>query len=349
MARLIRCECGFVARGATVGEVIDLIREPCAVTIRPSFTRSGGKTRSAGSRSNSPHPKAAMSTQTTVHFDPAAYKATTRRQWEQAAQAWHRWGPTLENWLGGATELMLDLAEVGEGCRVLDVAAGAGGQTVAAVRRVGAGGAVLATDISPAIRRFAEAEAVRAGVSNVAVREMDGEHLDVDPGHYDAAISRVGRIYFPDQQAALTGNLRALRPGGRFATVTYSTPANNEFFSIPVSIIRRRAELPPPLPGQPGPFSLGAPGVLEAALLRAGFVDVQVRTVPAPLRMESASECERFERESFGALHQMLSRVDEAGRAAAWAEITDQLRQFEDADGFVGPCELLVAAGRRPS
>jgi SAM-dependent methyltransferase len=288
-----------------------------------------------------------MSTQTTVVFDPAAYKATTRDQWEQAAQAWHRWGPTLENWLGAATDLMLDLAQVGEGSRVLDVAAGAGGQTIAAARRAGPGGAVLATDISPAILRFAEAEALRAGVSNVAVREMDGEHLDVDPDHYDAAISRVGLIYFPDQQAALTGILRALRPGGRFATVTYSTPASNEFFSIPVSIIRRRAGLPAPLPGQPGPFSLGAPGVLETTLRRAGFIDVQVHTIPAPLRMATASECTRFERESFGALHQMLSKVDDAGRAAAWAEITDQLSRFEAADGFVGPCELLVAGGRR--
>jgi SAM-dependent methyltransferase len=289
-----------------------------------------------------------MSTQTTAVFDPAAYKATTRHQWEQAAPAWHRWSPTLEAWLGDATDLMLDLAQVGDGSRVLDVAAGAGGQTIAAARRVGSGGAVLATDISPAILRFAESDALRAGLSTVAVREMDGENLDVEPQQFDAAISRVGLIYLPDQHQALTGILRALRPGGRFATVTYSTPDNNRFFSIPMTIIRRRAQLPPPLPGQPGPFSLGAPGVLEAALVRAGFVDVEVHAVPAPLRLPSASDCVRFERESFGALHQLLSGLDEAGREAAWAEITEQLGQFQGADGFIGPCELLVAAGRRP-
>jgi len=289
-----------------------------------------------------------MTSTTSALFDAAAYKATTRAQWENAADAWHRWGPTLEAWLGAATEAMLDLAGIGEGARVLDVAAGAGGQTLAAARRVGPGGAVLATDISPAILRFAESEAARAGLSNVAVRDMDGERLDVDPGFYDAAISRVGLIYFPDQLAALTGILRALRPGGTFATVTYSTPDNNRFFSIPVAVIRRRAQLPPPASGQPGPFSLGAPGVLGAALADAGFIDIDVRTVAAPLRLSSAAECVRFERESFGALHQMLSGLDDDGRDAAWAEITEQLRQFENADGFAGPCELLVGAGRRP-
>ena len=74
---------------------------------------------------------------TTAQFDPDAYKRTTTDQWQTAAEPWHRWGPTLEAWLGDATELMLDMAGVVEGVRVLDVAAGAGGQTLAAARRVG--------------------------------------------------------------------------------------------------------------------------------------------------------------------------------------------------------------------
>ena len=73
-------------------------------------------------------------------------------------------------------------------------------------------------------------------------------------------------------------------------------------------------KLPPPLPGQPGPFSLGNPGVLDEAYKQAGFHDMQTRIVPAPLRMSSADKCMRFERESFGALHQMLAGVNEAER-----------------------------------
>jgi ubiquinone/menaquinone biosynthesis C-methylase UbiE len=153
-------------------------------------------------------------------------------------------GTVIESWLGEATEAMLDLAHVAEGMRVLDVAAGAGGQTLAAARRVGAEGSVLATDISPNILSFAERSAQEAGLMNVATGVMDGEQLDVDAGFYDAVISRVGFIYFPDQNAALTGMREALRPGGRLAGVVYSTPEANRFFSIPISIIRRRAALP---------------------------------------------------------------------------------------------------------
>jgi hypothetical protein len=138
----------------------------------------------------------------------------------------------------------------------------------------------------------------------------------------------------------------ALRDGGRVGAVVYSTPDRNQFFSIPVSIIRARAQLPAPQPGQPGPFSLGAPGVLEQALADAGFRDITIETIPAPICLPSAAECVRFERESFGALHQMLSGVPEADQPGVWQEIEDALRQFETAAGFVGPCELLVATGR---
>ena len=62
-----------------------------------------------------------MSSCGVAQFDPAAYKRGTREQWQNAAEAWHRWGPQLEAWLGPATEEMLDLAKVGTGSRVLDV------------------------------------------------------------------------------------------------------------------------------------------------------------------------------------------------------------------------------------
>ena len=281
----------------------------------------------------------------TATFDPAAYKRTTREQWQTAAEPWYRWGPTLEDWLAEATELMLDVARIGPGNRVLDVAAGAGGQTIAAARRAGPEGAVLATDISENILDFAARRALDEGLSNVATRMMDGEALEVEPGSFDAVISRVGFIYFPDQQAAFAGMRRALKPGGRLAGVVYSTPEANGFFSIHVSIIRRRAALAAPLPGQPGPFSFGAPGAIEAVYRDAGFTGVEVRRVAAPLRMSSAAECVRFERESFGALHQMLSSLSESERADVWSEIEQELSQFETPDGFEGPCELIVSVG----
>jgi len=280
-------------------------------------------------------------------FDPVKYKETTRQQWQEAAEPWYRWGPTIGEWLGPATELMLDMAGITAGKRVLDVAAGAGEQTLRIARRVGPTGYVLATDVAPNILAYAGEAAKQAGFTNAEMRVMDGEKLELKEAAFDAVISRVGLIYFPDQQKALTGMRRALKPGGKKAAIVYSTPEKNQFFSIPVSVIRRRAQLPPPLPGQPGPFSLGSPGVLEDAYRKAGFHDIEMRLVEAPLRLPSAAECVRFERESFGALHQMMAGLTEAERQAAWEEIEQELRKFEGPDGFAGPCELVIAVGTR--
>ena len=280
-------------------------------------------------------------------FDAVKYKATTRQQWQDAAEAWNAWGRFLATWLGPATEAMLDMAKVGPGSFVLDVAAGAGQQTLIAAQRAGPSGRVLATDISPDILDYALENARIQGLHNVETLEADGESLDVAPDSFDAAISRVGLIYFPDQQRALANIIRSLRPGGRFAAIVYSTPENNGFFSKPVSIIRERAQLPPPAAGQPGPFSLGSPGTLSSVLEQAGFRDIEEEVVSAPVVLPSAADCLRFERESFGALHQMLSGLGPEAQESVWTEIGEALADFETAEGFIGPCELVVAAGTK--
>ncbi len=141
---------------------------------------------------------------------------------------------------------------------------------------------------------------------------------------------------------------RVLKPGGYFATIVYSTVDKNKFFSTPVSIIRRRAQLPPSLKGQPGPFSLGAEGILDSLIEHAGFINVSSKVVDAPVLMESAKDCVQFEYESFAALHQMLGGLTDNEKAEAWSEIEVELSKFENKNGFAGPCELVVGVGQKP-
>ncbi len=281
-------------------------------------------------------------------FNPIRYKETTKEQWQTAAEAWHRWHPTLKTWLGPATNLMLEMAQVNAGYRILDVAAGAGEQSITAAEKVGPSGYVLATDLAPKILDFALELAEKKGLNNIEIKEMDGENLTVPDNSFDTVISRVGLIFFPDQQKALKEMKRVLKPGGFVAAIVYATGDKNKFFSTPVSIIRRRAQLPPPLAGQPGPFSLGGDGLLDEAFSKAGFVNVKSQTLSAPVQMASAKDCVRFEYESFAALHQMLGGLSEDEKAAAWKEIEEELTKFENENGFTGPCELVIGVGQKP-
>ena len=76
-----------------------------------------------------------------------------------------------------------------------------------------------APDLSPAILEYAAAAARRAGLENVETRELDGESLaGIEDESVDAVISRLGIIYFPDQQGALAEMRRVLKDiqTGRF-------------------------------------------------------------------------------------------------------------------------------------
>ena len=280
-------------------------------------------------------------------FDAAKYKNAQRDQWNKDGAAWRRWTPTLERWYGETTRRMLDLARIQPGQRVLDIAAGAGEPAVSAAERVGPGGYVLATDISEGIVELARQVARERGLKQVETRVMDGEKLDLPDGSFDAVLCRLGLMYMPHPVTALREWRRALRAGGRVAVVVFSTPDRNDWGALPASIIRRRAQLPPPLAGQPGPFSLGGPGVLEGVFRQAGFADPEIRAVPVPHRATSAADYVRVAREAFGGFNAMMANLPAQERDSAWNEVESSMRGFESPGGFEVPGECLVAAATK--
>ena len=280
--------------------------------------------------------------------DPQAFKAAMRQQWDQSAQGWNDHAAPIGAWLARATEAMLEMAGVRPGARVLDVAAGAGDQTLAIAERVGPAGSVLATDLSPAILALAQANAERAGHRNVQTRVADGEHLGVAPASFDAAVSRLGLMFFPDPRQGLVEMHRALRPGGGACTLVFSRPERNPCITTLMATALEHAGLPPRDPYQPGGLlSLGRPGLIDTLFTDAGFNDVATTVIDAPFRLPSVRHYLDFIRESASPVLQIVGRLGAAAAAAAWAEMEQRLSAFSMATGWEGPNELLLTAGRR--
>jgi ubiquinone/menaquinone biosynthesis C-methylase UbiE len=276
-------------------------------------------------------------------------QADIRIQWEGAAPGWARWEATVAAWMEPATEAMLALAGVDTGAQVLDLASGAGSQTLQAARRVGARGHVVASDIADAMLYHVRENARAAGLTNVTTVAGAAEDLDVAAESFDAVICRLGLMLFARPAKALAVVRHALHPGGKVAVVVFTTPAANSFMAQPMQILLRHAGKTPPGPGQPGIFALGAPGVLERLLIDSGFVGVEQRTVALALRMPSAAQALAMMQEAFGAYRALVSDRPEAVRVAAWTEVAERLKTFETPTGFVAPAEVLVAAGVKPA
>jgi SAM-dependent methyltransferase len=271
--------------------------------------------------------------------------ADIREQWERAAPGWARWEATIASWMEPATEAMLAMAGVDAGARVLDLASGAGSQTLRAAQRVGAQGFVVASDIAETMLHHVQENARAAGLTNVTTLAGAAEDLDVVAESFDAAICRLGLMLFRDPAKALWSVRRALRPRGKVGVVVFTTPATNPFMARPMQILLRHAGKAPPAPGQPGIFALGAPGVLERLFADSGFVDLEQRPMALALRVPSTGQALAMMQEAFGAYRGVVSDCPEAVRVAAWAEVAETLRTFETAMGFVAPAEVLVAAG----
>ncbi len=281
-------------------------------------------------------------------FDPSAFKAATRAQWDKHAKGWNDRSGHIRDWLREATDAMLAMAEVGPGGRVLDVAAGAGDQTLDIAKRVGATGAVLATDLSPAILEFARHNAQRAGYANVETLAADGESLNVADASFDAAICRLGLMFFPDPSKGLREMFRALKAGGRACTIVFSTPDKNPCVSILMSTALKHADLPPRDPYQPGGLlSLGKPGLIDELFRQAGFSRVATTKLMAPFRLPSVKDYLDFIRTSASPILEVLNQLDDAKRTVAWADIDRKLNAFNTPGGWEGPNELLLTIGLR--
>lgn len=253
------------------------------------------------------------------------------------------WGRTLAD----ATEQMIEAAGVTEGMRVLDVACGAGSQTLQAAEHVGGEGHVVATDISATMLEYVRRSAAEAGAENVSTLEGAAEELDLAGGSFDAAICRLGAMLFsaPGQAVAAVG--RALRTGGRFAALVFTTPENNPFMSVPMGLLLRHTETPPPAPGTPGLFALGRDGVVDSLLSGAGLTQMQTTKVRAPIRFDSLDDAVIFFQEAAGAYRSVVATLNEPEQTRAWDVVREGLSQFRDGDGVGGELEFVIASGAR--
>jgi ubiquinone/menaquinone biosynthesis C-methylase UbiE len=279
--------------------------------------------------------------------------ADTARAWDAAAPAWDRHTALLNTWLRSPTAAMLDAAAVGPGARVLDVAAGAGDQTLATLRRVGASGHVLATDISATALALARSRVADAGFAGLAARVADAQALGAalgdDEPPFDAVICRLGLMFCTQPLAALRGAWAALRPGGRYAALVFSGPAGNPCIATMVSTALRHAGRPPTSPFEPGTLmSLGQPAALAALLQGAGFVDVEVHALAAPMPLPGVADYIHFVKTAGLPIMALLAPLTATAQAEAWRDIEQQLARFATGDGWVGPNELLLGSGRRP-
>lgn len=169
------------------------------------------------------------------------------------------------------------------GHSVLDVGAGCGGAALAMAEQ---GLRVTAVDASAHMVERMKARAAERGLS-IDARVMDGQALELADGSFDAALSVLGIILFPDAERGLAEMRRVVRPGGRVSIVTWTQPQSYELAAeLRAAILAVWPEQPQsPLPAQ---LRYREEADFRALFKSAGLDDPVIVTSTARLEVPSA-------------------------------------------------------------
>jgi len=131
---------------------------------------------------------------------------------------------------------LLDAVGVTAGQRVLDVACGTGIVARGAADRVGAAGAVVGLDLSDAM--LAVAHRIRP---DLQWRQGDAAALPFGDAEFDAAVSQMALMFFPDPVAALREMRRVVRSTGAVGVLIPGSLDVNSPYRIFVDVVTTHA------------------------------------------------------------------------------------------------------------
>jgi enediyne biosynthesis protein CalE5 len=278
--------------------------------------------------------------------EPVEFRTGQRTQWNSAAGGWKKWAPLIDKGAGLVSERLVELARIRPGHRVLDVAAGYGEPALAAARRVGPDGEVVATDIAAEMLAYGRERAEAAGVESIRFIESDAASLDFPEGSFDAALSRWGIIFEPEPEATAARIRTFLKPGSRMAIASWGPIDRVPMFALTFGTVMERLQVPPPPPGTPGPLARPTPEALTALLEGGGFSSVEVDEIDVVFDFASPDEFVTCMREIAPPITAVLSQFPEDVQADAWAAIREAARERAGGDGpFTIANQALLAAG----
>jgi ubiquinone/menaquinone biosynthesis C-methylase UbiE len=269
-------------------------------------------------------------------MDPRLQRRVQRYGWDRAVDHYEKY---WEEQLEPAQTLLLDMAALAPGHRVLDVACGTGLVTLRAAERVAPGGHVTGTDISQGMVDAAGTIARERGVDHVRFERADAEELAFDDGAFDASLCALGLMYVPDPVKALAEMRRVAKPGGPVVSAVWGKRDHCGWAEIfPIVDARVRSEVCPLF------FQLGTGDALLYAMQRAGFERVDVERINTVLYYDSPEDAcgAAF---AGGPVALAYSRFDDKTRDEAHAEYLASIEAFRTNGRYEIPGEFVVARG----
>jgi ubiquinone/menaquinone biosynthesis C-methylase UbiE len=266
------------------------------------------------------------------------------REWSDSAPFWEKHGATIRTMFSEITAALIEEAGIGPGQQVLDVAGGAGEPSLTIAEKVGQGGSVMYTDLIPGMVNAAAAEARRRGITNIDFRQCAADSLPFAENSFDAVVSRLGAMFFPDPLAALREMRRVAKSGGKLSAVVWYKSEFNPFSSAVTQIVSRH------LPSDSSPthdaFRFAEPGKLADVFNQAGASEIRERLlkfdIAAPISPEEFWE---LRSETSGTLRDKLKAASPETRGRVRQEVLAAISKYFPNNQMRFPGQMLIVTG----
>jgi len=273
---------------------------------------------------------------------------TTERPVPSAEEVWQTYDRMEARLTTPLTQRMLELADVGPGMRILDLATGRGEPAIPAAHRVRPGGSVLGIDLSPSMLAMARRRAAEEGVTNLELRAMSAASLgELPAGHFHATLVRWGLMYMDSPVAVLAGARRATIPEGSLVLAVLAEPERCSYFSLPRRVLEKYRPLPQIEPASPGPFRYADVERLRLDVELADLTIEHVEELVVPvMEAKTTDEVITWVR-AFG-LTQLLNELP-ASAQQSWEDEFARETEALRSDGYIRlecATRIVVAAGR---
>lgn len=267
-----------------------------------------------------------------------------RQTWNTFSGGWEKWDRWVLNWLAPIGIKLLDVTELKQTDRVLDVSTGTGEPGLTAATRAAR---VVATDVAEEMVEIARKNAQARGLKYFEAKVADAESLPFSDGEFDAVVCRLGVMYFANPAAGVKEMARVLKPGHRLALAAWSEPAKNPWATTAAGVINKLLNLPTPPPDAPGVFRCSRPGLLSEFLEKAGLKAVSQVEVRGEGVYDSPEHYWKFVTDVVAPVATPLKNADEAMREQAKQAVMEATKPYQKNGKVIFPWACWVASGRK--
>jgi ubiquinone/menaquinone biosynthesis C-methylase UbiE len=269
--------------------------------------------------------------------------------WETSSRYWNKHQALIQKMYAALSRALIEDAHIGPGQAVLDVGGGSGEPSLTISPIVGESGSVTYTDPAAGMVKATRDEAGRRGLPNIRFHQSPAEQLPFSDNSFDAAVSRLSVMFFPDVLASQREMLRVVKPGGYVSFLVWAAREVNPFFSVVTTVLDRFVPAEAEDEDAPAAFRFAAPGKLARVLQEAGAVDVIERElafmIEAPITVERFWELRTEMSDTF---RKKLAKLVPDQVAAIRYTVQKAVASYFKAGGMSFPAQVLVVTGRKP-